>query len=105
MDWITSLLSRGGPQAKKAAYLVVVLCGCFCLVWHGVKHGIGLEWLAALGALLGATTTGYLKGKQIGLEGPVSGSMGSVEPNQLPGSANVSDPGGIPEVLKPGGTE
>lgn len=103
MSWITSLLSRGGPQSKKTAYLMVVVCGCFCLVWHGVRHGIGVEWLGALAALLGATTTGYLGGKKIGLAGPVSG-MGSVETPNLQGSGNVTDPGDSPEDLKPGGT-
>lgn len=65
MTWLASLLSRGGPQTKKLAYLAVITAS---LVWLsvGLKVEIKREWNVAFGLLLAAVTTGYVGGKKVG---------------------------------------
>lgn len=67
------LLSRGGPQTKKIAYLVVIAAG---VVWLtvGLWVPIRAEWNVAFGFLLGAVTTGYVGGKKVALAGAPVGN-------------------------------
>jgi hypothetical protein len=64
IDGLMSLLSHGGAQTKKAAYLLVVVAS---VTWLSVdlRHGITEKWIAVYGLLLTAVTSGYLGGKKI----------------------------------------
>jgi len=76
--FILKLLSAGGPQAKKVAYLAVVLSACAYLAWDLRAGRITWEWVGALTATLGAVTGGYIKGKQVSASaGPAGGAVGS----------------------------
>lgn len=68
IDGLKSLLGIGGWQAKKAAYLLVIVAS---VAWLSVdlRHGITANWIAVYVALLGAVTTGYLGGKKIAKSG------------------------------------
>ena len=68
--WVTRLLATGGPQAKKVAYLSVVMAS---IAWLSIdlRHGISASWVTVYGLLLSAVTTGYLGGKKIGLAGSI----------------------------------
>ena len=72
------LLSRGGPQTKKLAYLYGIAVSSVWLtigLWVPIKS----EWNYALAMFLGAVTTGYVGGKKVGsMAQPASGLQASV---------------------------
>lgn len=69
MNLLRALLSRGGPQTKKLAYLWVILCSTIWLT-IGIWRPFTAEWNVALGLLLTAVTTGYVGGKKVGAAAP-----------------------------------
>lgn len=62
---IRDLLSRGGPQTKKVAYLWGIFVASVWLT-IGLWVPIRSEWNVALALFLGAVTTGYVGGKKVG---------------------------------------
>lgn len=67
------LLSRGGPQTKKLAYLYGIAVASVWLT-IGLWVPIKAEWNVALAMFLGAVTTGYVGGKKVGSQAqPASG--------------------------------
>jgi len=63
------LLSRGGPQTKKLAYLYGIAVASVWLT-IGLWVPIKAEWNYALAMFLGAVTTGYVGGKKVGAAVP-----------------------------------
>lgn len=61
---LSGLLSRGGPQSKKVAYLAVIAAG---IVWLSIGLWVPIRdsWNVAFALLLGAVTTGYVGGKKV----------------------------------------
>lgn len=82
-DGLMSLLDRGGWQAKKVAYLLVVLAS---LVWLsvGLKWGITANWITVYSLLLAAVTTGYLGGKRIAQQGTDETKPGASDQEERP---------------------
>jgi len=71
VNWINSVLGRGGPQVKKVAYLLTVSVGLACLVADlCIERTISTTWVAALGVITGFVTTGYVWAKKIEQDGP-----------------------------------
>ena len=73
---LKGLISRGGPQTKKVAYLAGIAAG---IVWLSIGLFIGIkpEWNVAFGLFLGAITTGYVGGKKVGAAAsPAAGAQG-----------------------------
>jgi hypothetical protein len=63
------LLSRGGPQTKKLAYLYGIAVASVWLT-IGLWVPIRPEWNVALALFLGAITTGYVGGKKVAASAP-----------------------------------
>lgn len=83
------LLSRGGPQTKKLAYLYGIAVASVWLtigLWVPIKS----EWNVALALFLGAVTTGYVGGKKVGVAAPPATENGAVsERPAMDGSAKI----------------
>jgi hypothetical protein len=53
-EWFRQLSEEGGPRAKVAAYLVVIILMSLVIVIDGLVHHVRGEWTAAMVALLAA---------------------------------------------------
>ena len=86
---IRAILSPGGPQTKKAAYLLVIVAG---VVWLsiGLWVPIRAEWNIAFGLLLAAVTGGYVGGKAVAVGVSAPSAPGGAAPG---GCADSSQPG------------
>jgi hypothetical protein len=64
--WFNTVLSPGGPQSKKLAYLFIIFNGMGCLIVDLLfERTLTPTWVAAFGLLVGAVTGSYLGGKAI----------------------------------------
>lgn len=84
------LLTRGGPQTKKLAYLAGIAAAIIWLTL-GIWIPIRAEWNVAFALFLGAITTGYVGGKKVGsMAQPASGAGAKVsEPSNEATGAKI----------------
>lgn len=82
------LLSRGGPQTKKLAYLAGIAAA---IVWLtlGIWIPIRAEWNVAFALFLGAITTGYVGGKKVGAAVPPAPGVRASASDSTPEGAKI----------------
>ena len=97
MTIFRDLLSRGGPQTKKLAYLYGIAVASVWLT-IGLWVPIRSEWNVALALFLGAITTGYVGGKKVGAAAltapgadPTSGGCAKPSPQSVCGADGGSN--------------
>ena len=94
MNLFLRLLDKTDPTASmhKAAYGLVIACACAWLTIALFRPaGLNSDWVAALGLLLAAVTTGKVLGKPAGVAAPAA----PADPRAVPAPGTDTN-GGTP---------